>query len=377
MTRERKRQTIAIHGAIWAVLAAVIMYFLTHTYPTGVAIARGGFLVLIYMGVFYFNTEVLIPRLLGRKRYWVYLIGVVLLFGLAGFLIHLMDALLFDEHFQFPDKFLERIHRREMRELADGREHGHGHRFRHKVMRSHIQRMIMSRVIFNGLVTLGILFVGTSWKLLKMADRRSRLEAQLREENLETEMKFLRSQVNPHFLFNALNNVYSLSVIKSEKAPDAILKLSDLLRYNLYESNDKTVDLEKELDYIRNFVELQQLKTEEEQKINLELLNSVPGQRIAPLLFIPFLENAVKHSGIEDTANGWINIRLKNSSGKLVFEVENSIPEKAFTKDETGGIGLNNVRRRLELLYPDRHVLSAMSSGDRYLVKLEIEHRES
>jgi len=186
-------------------------------------------------------------------------------------------------------------------------------------------------------------------------------------------MKFLKSQVNPHFLFNALNNIYTLTVIKSDKAPDNLMRLSEMLRYMLYDSNDGKVPLHKEIDYLENYISLASLKDSRGLNVKVELDKSQPGLKVAPLLFIPFVENAFKHSKIEDLKNGFINISLKTSSEQIEFSVENSIPSVPFKKDKLGGIGLTNTKKRLELLYPYKHLLSISDSGKVYSVLLKLD----
>jgi LytS/YehU family sensor histidine kinase len=170
-------------------------------------------------------------------------------------------------------------------------------------------------------------------------------------------MKFLKSQINPHFLFNALNNIYSLTITGSADSSEMILKLSDMLRYILYECNESKVPIENEWKYIENFIEFQKLKSKEELNIRIEFNNAVPGALIAPMILIPFVENAFKHSKVEDTEKGWVNLSLNNNTEAIILQVDNSIPEQVHNKDEVGGIGLKNVNRRLELAYEKSHDL--------------------
>ena len=210
------------------------------------------------------------------------------------------------------------------------------------------------------------------FEIARFAKQKEKEAADSRSEKLEAEMKFLKSQFNPHFLFNALNNIYTLTVIKSEKAPDNLLKLSGMLRYMLYECKADTVPLGKEIEYLRHFIDLHLLKDSRGLNVEVDLDESRPDLKIAPMLFIPFVENAFKHSRIEDLEHGWIKIRLTTSDHTVVFEVKNSLPKDGFTKDNVGGIGLENVRRQLELLYPEHHELSIRENGDAFEVLLKI-----
>ncbi len=193
------------------------------------------------------------------------------------------------------------------------------------------------------------------------------------KEKLETEMKFLKSQTNPHFLFNALNNIYTLTVIKSDAAPENLLKLSGMLRYMLYDCKEERVPLSKEIEYIRNYIDLNLLKDSKGLNVNVSLDERHPDLPIAPLLFIPYIENAFKHSKIEDLKEGWINIKLEVKEKILNFRVENSIPATTYTKDKAGGIGLKNAARQLELAYPDKHELTVQQDDRQFTVSLKID----
>lgn len=193
-------------------------------------------------------------------------------------------------------------------------------------------------------------------------------EAGLKQESIKAELAFLRSQVSPHFLFNSLNNIYSLSYRKSDKAPDAILKLSELTRYMLYENQD-FIALEKEWDYIQNFISLQQLRYESGLNMQIHFNNSYPKAQIAPYLLIPFVENAFKHGKVQDEHFPLI-ISLQSHEKQVVFEVKNKISSQQ--KDKDGGIGLENVRRRLALLYPAKHHLVINKDADSFDICLKI-----
>lgn len=195
---------------------------------------------------------------------------------------------------------------------------------------------------------------------------------QLEKAKLETELKFLKSQINPHFLFNSLHNIYGSTIIQSEKAPEQLLKLSDILRYMLYDSNEESVSLEREITYLKNYLELAQLKDSRGLDVKFNVIEQHKGITVAPLLFIPFVENAFKHSQIEDLNNGYIHINLETVKNRLIFNVVNSKPKMKYSKDKVGGIGLKNIRQRLELLYPNRHHLRIEETETIFSVHLEL-----
>lgn len=217
-------------------------------------------------------------------------------------------------------------------------------------------------------------FIGSAlFEMARFAKQKEKEAADFRSEKLEAEMKFLKSQFNPHFLFNALNNIYALTVIKSDKAADNLLKLSGMLRYMLYDCKAETVPLGREIEYIHHFIDLHLLKDSRGLNVKVHLDESRPDLKIAPMLFIPFIENAFKHSRIEDLEHGWIDIRLLTFDHAVIFEIKNSLPKETFTKDKVGGIGLENVKRQLDLAYPNRHELRIEQKEDNFEVFLKVD----
>jgi LytS/YehU family sensor histidine kinase len=219
-----------------------------------------------------------------------------------------------------------------------------------------------------------IAFLGsTVMEVFQFANKKEKELIQSEKEKLDTELKFLKSQVNPHFLFNALNNIYSLAVVQAPQTPESVMQLSEILRYMVYDSNEEKVPLKSELNYIKNFVDLKLLKDSRGMDVELDLDSPSESLRISPLLLIPFVENAFKHSKIENLKNGFIKINFSTDPKWIIFKVVNSIPEHNFTKDEVGGVGLGNTKKRLELLYPDgKHQLNISETDDRFEVILKI-----
>ncbi len=200
-----------------------------------------------------------------------------------------------------------------------------------------------------------------------------KIKTELIAQKQQSELALLRTQVNPHFLFNTLNNLYSLVYKKSDEAPSVVMKLSEIMRYMLYESNQEKVYLDKEITYLRSFIELQQLRLKVENFIHLEIKGNTEGKLIPPMLLIPFVENAFKH-GKKDVEPPGIRILLQVSDDSLDFEVCNycsDVPEES--KNPYQGIGLQNVARRLQLMFPGQHELKVTPCGDRFQVKLHID----
>ncbi|HEX2536273.1 MAG TPA: histidine kinase, partial [Chitinophagaceae bacterium] len=211
---------------------------------------------------------------------------------------------------------------------------------------------------------------GVLYFFLQNEHRRTVEHQQLLLENQRTQLSFLRSQVNPHFLFNSLNNIYALVYRQSPKALEAVALLSDQLRYMLYQEQEE-VEVQKEWDYIRQYIRLQRLRFEQPLEIEEKVSGSDEGLRVPPLLLIPFVENAFKHGDFR-AAGPHIELELAAEPGRLRFRISNTKGPRE--KDAVGGIGLQNLRRRLELLYPGRHSLLTKDAGNRFTAELEVTH---
>ncbi|MDO3641295.1 sensor histidine kinase [Mucilaginibacter sp. L3T2-6] len=193
------------------------------------------------------------------------------------------------------------------------------------------------------------------------------LKEELQKEKSTAELAFLRSQINPHFLFNTINDIYSLTYQKAERAPEALLKLSELLRYMLREGNADLMPLRQEIQYLENAIELQRISAKGKAYIHFEMEGDAGDQQVASLLFIPFVENAFKH-GILNEPEHPVTIALTAAGESISFSVCNK--RNNYQKDHTGGIGLNNVKRRLGLVYPGRHRLEINDGDEFYRVNL-------
>lgn len=209
----------------------------------------------------------------------------------------------------------------------------------------------------------------------KWIDTRNR-ERLLEKEKIETELKFLKSQFNPHFLFNTINSIFVLIHKDPAMASASLAKFSDLLRYQLYECNEHQIPLNQEIDYLRNFIELEKLRQEKNVFVELDIAPGLPGDfSIAPFILMPFVENAFKHVSHSRPFNS-INIKLHTDQGQLYFNVVNSIsPQDIASQDmiKHSGIGLKNVQRRLQLLYAGKHELNIRREDNEYCVSLRLQ----
>jgi two-component system, LytTR family, sensor kinase len=196
-------------------------------------------------------------------------------------------------------------------------------------------------------------------------------------QTMQSELRFLKSQINPHFLFNTLNNLYALTLKKSDQAPEIVLKLSEIMRYMLYECNERRVLLSKEIQYIHNYLDLERLRQPKEADISFVTEGHISEQMVAPLLFVPFLENSFKHGlNHQLQGGGFVRLHLRVSGDNLEFFIENSKAAENLPRlnhPRSGGIGLVNVRQRLQMLYPEQHELQFQDEPHRFAVTLHLE----
>ena len=227
-------------------------------------------------------------------------------------------------------------------------------------------QLVFSSIIINGF----FVFLSTVYKFTVDWFFNEKEKRDLDNQRLIAELAFLKSQINPHFLFNSLNNIYSLAYQKAESTPYAILKLSEILRYMLYESNDTFVSLQKEIAYLESFIDLQKIRFKSKTNVSLTIQGTISHQQIMPLLLISFVENAFKH-GITTDDKHPIRIHISINENKMLFTIQNK--KNNYNKDTTSGIGMVNVIRRLDLTYPDQYKLEIKNGATNYLCELYLD----
>ena len=331
----KKSRQIILHTIFWIAIILLFMFMASNgkiVYTTLVVFVYFG---LINIAIFYINYLFILPTFLNRKKYlWCALAMLILV--LVSTFIKCGLA------YYFYDIVIKRNAGKHIMDFWD---------------------------YFFSAVFVSCFFIFLSTVLKFMADwfLNEKIKSKLENEKLTAELAFLKSQINPHFLFNSLNNIYSLAYQKAEKTPEAILKLSEIMRYMLYESNEDKVALSDEIRYLENYIELQKLRFKDKTYIKFEINGDPQGQKITQLVLISFVENAFKHGVATDIENP-LSIILNIVSGKLFFQVINKKCNQ--NKDETGGIGLQNVQRRLDLLYKDQYRLHIEDSNDIYNCEL-------
>ncbi|WP_246022230.1 sensor histidine kinase [Epilithonimonas xixisoli] len=235
-------------------------------------------------------------------------------------------------------------------------------------------RIISQAIIFISLLS-PFFFVKILFEISKLYSRTIKIQNQknlLEIQNINIEKDFLKSQLNPHFLFNTLNNLYSLSLKKDNTVPEVILNLSDTMSYTLYESNSEKLELWKEIAFVKNYFELEKMRYSVDKKIHCEFPaeTDCKGLKIAPLLTFTFIENAFKY-GLKSKESAFLNLKIKIESGNFIFLIENDF-EAIKNENSHGGIGIENVKKRLQLIYPNNFDLEILSSQNIFKVKLTI-----
>lgn len=220
-----------------------------------------------------------------------------------------------------------------------------------------------------------LVIAGASIKLMIDATRMQRRIAAMAKEKAEAELEFLRQQINPHFLFNSLNTVYFQIEKSNTVARDTLQQLSELLRYQLYETREDAIPIEKEIKYLQDYIALQKMRKDEQYKISFQVSTSTTGFLIEPFLLIPFVENCFKHISHYNEKENTICVSLDYHNSVLLFKAINSTEPPVINPERTG-IGIPNVKRRLELLYLDRHKLYVEHTEGNYMVALQLKIKE-
>jgi len=221
------------------------------------------------------------------------------------------------------------------------------------------------------MLTLLVLGISTSWSMLQYWQKAAQHKQKLEQDKTMAELAMLKAQINPHFFFNSLNSIYSLTYSNIEDSRSALHTLSRMMRYLLYSTEGERTTLFKEVEFMKDFIALMKLRANSKLTITTDIPEKLNDYPIVPMLLLPLVENAFKH-GVHATDKSEIHIKLRQKGINLIFEVENTFFEKTSTTDE-GGIGLTNTKRRLHLIYPHKHMLiSGIAKNGKYNVKLQI-----
>src|SRR5215204_2718848 len=329
------------HLAFWMLSFFVFLYlFKTGAKPEKIDYVYTILFQLTLVPAVYINIEMLLPKLGNRKRILFYLLALIALIILFAWI----NYNFFDNWSAkvFPDYFF--ISYFTLREVI---------------------LFFIVYIIITMLLKLSKSWFQVSWLQKELLEKE--------KQKAEVELKALKAQINPHFFFNTLNSIYSMALDKDERLPGTVLQLSDLMRYFIYGSKDNFIPLEKELTVVNDYIALQKIRSGEQLSIEINKQGDVIDQKIAPLLLITFLENAFKHGAKGSSANTFIKLDIKVEKHELNFTVENNkgVIDEVNNGDQNG-LGLENVKRQLELLYPGKHLLNIKDQPDRFVVALQL-----
>lgn len=332
----KEHKELGIHIIIWTTLFFIIylqFYLIEGRDVPSIIFNRLGITIL----VFYINYIYLVPKLLLKRRILLYIASILI--------ILIIPIFLFQYFFPINNS---------------------------SIIVYNENSLVSKRLEYMGPIMFSIAFliIGTTIRMYKEWNENEKNKKEIENQKITTELQFLKNQLNPHFLFNSLNSIYSLTKKKSNDAPEAVITLSELMRYMLYQTNNSLVLLRNELDYIQNYVKLQRLRIVNNEKVTLNIHGIISNQKIEPLLLISFIENAFKF-GTDFKGNTEIKIVFYIKEDELQFTCTNLIGSRK--KDiENSGIGLQNTRERLELLYPNEHWLFDKEEENRYIVDLTL-----
>jgi two-component system, LytTR family, sensor kinase len=345
----RRLLSAVIHLAAWGVFILLPYLIMRQDQtPQAIAMEHNPYFIFIefftnaYLIAFYYlNSLVLIPRLLANKRILVYALIIVVLLVVY---VYVPEYIFRNFIFLHPQR-------------PGGPPR---HRFRIFPLPGSAALFLLIFVISSGV------------KIIQQWFSAEQLKEKAEKEKLRTELSLLKSQVNPHFLFNTLNNIYAMAITQSENTAGAVMKLSQIMRYILQDAESEFVPLQKDIEFLQRYIELQQFRLSDKVDIQFNITGGPDNLRIAPLLLIPFVENAFKY-GVSAREKSRILMNIDIQGNIVTLSVENSkhAGTAALSKDNTG-IGISNTRRRLALLYPDKHELTIQDTPEQFLVTLKI-----
>ncbi len=304
---------------------------------------------------FYVNYFILVPRLYFSKNKLYFFLVLILLA-----LVILLLSNFFYEILAF-EQLKDKLDMKDLPKPLQDMNHDDRKPF-----------FINPRVIDNFYFLILVLSTSTGTAILKRVRQNEKIQQEKEKAHQDTELAFLKNQISPHFFFNALNNIYALIAIDSNKAQKSVEKLSGLMRYLIYESDIKTIELSKEFEFNQNYIDLMRQRLTSKVELEVNISDIVSNFNIPPLLFIPFIENAFKH-GVSYREKSFIKIFLKSEKDKVIFECRNSIPKRRNGDESVkGGVGVANIKKRLDLIYGDKASLKMTDENDVFIVSLTI-----
>ncbi|MHC0440184.1 sensor histidine kinase [Flavobacterium sp. 3-210] len=343
---ENRSQKIKLYTLYW--LGYILLFSLIQGLPAGdfiTALRNEWYSVLPKVCFVAIIVELLMPRLLFRKRTFAFFITYIILILLFAFLQRLIDNYIILRYYLTFWK---------------------------------IEPLLSAPVFLYNVSKLQfVVTIPIAFKLFyHLGEEKNKVQIILAEK-LQAELSSLRNQFHPHFLFNVLNSLYAKILSKSNDSAEIVLKISDLLRFSIYDVNNKSISLQNEIDYLKNYIALQQLRFDNQLQLSFSVYGTIENHSIEPFLVLPFIENSYKYC-LDENNQGWITISITVTDDWFTVKIENSLPEKlnALTENCNSGIGIANVKRRLELLYPEKHILTIKNETTSFFVSLKLKIKD-
>lgn len=345
--------SILVQILIWFVFALSLLLYLPLNNDIIIPVqlwVKQGIILLMLVAAFYLNSLVLVPRFLLAGRTPVYFVFIILTIGVIVFVNNKADDLL------------------NLGRLMDAAFHHRGPPRSQHEHNNHFDTLYIT-------IAALVLGISTSITTIQKWQRDRQVHQALEQEKTSSELSFLKAQINPHFFFNTLNNIYALTIIDVESSRVAIHKLSRMMRYVLYDTQQTYTRLNQEIDFLKDYISLMQLRLTESVKLEFVVPVEIADFQVAPMIFLPFIENAFKH-GVSATRPSHISITIVQEQKRVVLRVKNLIHnEKSMSLEATNGIGLVNTKRRLDLIYDHKYklVVNELTAENEYDVELSLD----
>jgi len=335
----KKTRRILFHLFFWLIWLSRSFYDTQGAWGMQSSLFFVGVVAITQIPLVYTHLYLLVPRLLNRRKYFIHILVTSVLIGVYSWSNYTLLK-------RIPSDY-----------LSAG-------------MNAFLKNLKPNYDLLEGFIVV-VLTYSLKYMLVAFITQNELLK--LQKEKLQLELKALKSQINPHFFFNTLNNLYSLTLKNSRQSSEVVLKLSDMMRYVLYECNEDKVPLTKEISFIKNYLELERLRFNDSYEISFSMQGEPDHQIIAPMMLVEFIENSFKHGLNRHFSSGWVKLEIKIEKENLFFTIANSRGTDEEEKEKKkNGIGLINIKKRLSLIYPDQYALEIADNPDLFRVHLHL-----
>ena len=358
------------HYLFWIIIllsyfvdTAVLLHFNTSLFFKNLILKNG-----LLIGIVYLNLRVLVPQYLEKKRYWAYFVWLIIVLIIGTLAINMVE---FNSWRTLYERVFERTPMPAPSHHTTGSVAPKAVIIEEKNVDIQMNVTYSSKIMTDFLTVCRYLVISILLKFIDDFFNQRDVMNKMALEKQAAELNYLKAQVNPHFLFNTLNNIYGLTLENPSKAGETVLKLSDMMKYMLTEGDSDTVLLSKDLENLQHYVAIERLRLREDSNVRFEIMGNVNSQRITPLLLLPLVENAFKHGVNRSIADSFLDAVIKVENNHLFMSIKNNIPPPSV-ETESLGIGIQNVQKRLDLFYKDKYSLDVTEGGQIFTVQLKI-----